>query len=64
MIGLHKIVQNGYDIVNKIRKKWIIQFCVLVGEKRMELSFGYYRIVGVVNGERMEISGNELSKYH
>lgn len=59
MIGLLKIVQNGYEFINKIRKKWIIQYYVMVGEKRMELSFGYYKIVGVVNGGRMEILGNK-----
>jgi len=32
----------------------------MVGVKRMEWNFGYYRIVGDNNGERMEILGNLL----
>lgn len=50
--------QNGYVVyINKCRRKWTIQCCVMAGVRKMVISSGCCRIVGVRNGGRMGFSG-------
>jgi len=44
----------GIQMIFIDRKKLIIQSYVMDGEKRMVLSFGCYKTVGEMNGEKQE----------